>query len=124
MYNGSGHAIDRTRRRGEEASPSERRIRGSPSSASSPVSELRIRLEDGSVFRHTFPACKWRDYFLDERLAKTFKCMIGSTLVRRLYCSLNIQTESETLTFGPISIVVFYNSSVLNIKGNYFVKSD
>lgn len=54
----SGHAVDRFRRRGEvqESSPSERWIRGSPGSGSSSVSELRIRLEDGSVLRHTFPA--------------------------------------------------------------------
>lgn len=61
MYNGSGHAIERARRRGDETSPSERWIRGSPGSESSSVSELRIRLEDGSVLRHTFPACKLRE---------------------------------------------------------------
>lgn len=60
LCNGSGHAIERGRRRGEvqETLPSEMWIRGSPGSGSSSVSELRIRLEDGSVLRHTFPACK------------------------------------------------------------------
>lgn len=59
---GSEHAIQRAQRRGDiqEIMPSERWIRGSPGSGSSSVSELRIRLEDGSVLLHTFPACKLR----------------------------------------------------------------
>uniref|UniRef100_A0A7I4CQW9 RING-type E3 ubiquitin transferase n=1 Tax=Physcomitrium patens TaxID=3218 RepID=A0A7I4CQW9_PHYPA len=57
-FSASGHTIDCAGRRGEvqETSPSERLHIGSPGSGSSAVSELKIRLEDGSVLQHTFPA--------------------------------------------------------------------
>ena len=68
---GSGHGMDVADNKMEdiqETRPTEEDTEGSSSSGGHSMSELRIRLEDGNVVTHTFPACKcFRTYYLIER---------------------------------------------------------
>lgn len=59
---GSGHGMDIADNKMEdiqETRPAEEDTEGSSSSGGHLMSELRIRLEDGNVVTHTFPACKF-----------------------------------------------------------------
>lgn len=59
---GRGHGMDMTDNKMEniqETRPTEEDTEGSSSSGGQLMSELRIRLEDGNVVTHTFPACKY-----------------------------------------------------------------